>query len=264
MNHTGMRRLALVATMLLGSRLGSAAELTREAVSAMLSQLPAGQKVDLAGQRLAGLDLSRLDFTGGDLHGADLSNTNLFAAKFQDANLTGANLSGAEMGITNVIRANLTDANLSGAKMFGLVTSSGMQTSRKEAPIMVRANFSGATVVSRLGFADLAGANFANAHMAADMHNQSMGLMRAEFPSADLTGANFAGADMGHALLRFANLTNAELAGADLSGADMIGANLAGADLADANLAGADLHDARIASAKGLASVKGLDQTGAR
>ena len=51
------------------------------------------------------------------------------------------------MGIMNVIRADLTDANLSGAQMFGLVTSSGMETSRKEAPILVRANLSGARVL---------------------------------------------------------------------------------------------------------------------
>jgi uncharacterized protein YjbI with pentapeptide repeats len=168
------------------------------------------------------------------------------------------------MSITNVIHADLTDANLTGAKMFGLVTSTGMQNSRREAPIFVRANMTGATVVSRLGFADLTGANLSNAHMAADMHNQSMGLMRAEFPSADLTDANLAGADLGHALLRFANLTNANLAGANLTQADLIGANLGGADLTGANLTGADLRDAKIESAKGLDSAKGLNLREAR
>jgi len=135
--------------------------------------------------------------------------------------------------------ADLTDANLSGAQMFGLVTSSGMETSRREAPIMVRANLSGARVVSRLGHADLTGANLSGAKMSADMKNQSMGLMRAEFPGANLTGA-------------------------DLHQADFIGANLAGAQLTGANATGTNFEAAEIKNAIGLDSVKGLDRTGSR
>jgi len=62
--------------------------------------------------------------------------------------------------------------------MFGLVTSSGMETLRREAPIRVRANLPGARVVSRLGYADLTGA---------DLH-------QADFIGANLAGANLMGA----------------------------------------------------------------------
>lgn len=170
---TSRRRAAawLAALALLTPLPALSADFTREQVVEQLAALPAGGRINLAGRSASGLDLSRLDFTGGNLHETDLSGANLSAAKFQDANLSGTNLSGASMGNMNVIRADLTYANLSGAWIFGLVTSSGMETSRQEAPIMVRANLSSARVVSRLGHADLTRANLSGAKMSADMKN---------------------------------------------------------------------------------------------
>ncbi len=124
---------------------------------------------------------------------------------------------------------------------------------------MVRANLSGARLVSRLGYADLRDANLAGAKMSADMKNQSMGLMRAEFP-----GANLEGAELGNSLLRFTDLSGANLAGAYLYRADFIGANLAGADVTGADATEANFEAARIAGATGLDTVRGLNRTRAR
>jgi len=121
--------------------------------------------------------------------------------------------------------------------MFGLVTSSGMGTLRREAPIRVCANLPGARVVSRLGYADLTGADLSVAKMSADIRNQSIRLMSAEFPGANLTGA-------------------------DLHQADFVGANLAGANLMGAIATGTNFEAAEIKNAIGLDSVKGLDRTG--
>jgi uncharacterized protein YjbI with pentapeptide repeats len=151
------------------------------------------------------------------------------------------------------MRANFTKANLSNASLFGLVVSSGLDTSPAEAPGFRGANFSGARIIARLSRLDLSGANFTDAKMGADMKNQSMGLMRTDLSGADLTGANFTNADLGRALMRFAKLT-----GADLSGAKLIGVDLSGADLTEADLTGADLTEADLGGAV-FSDVRGLD-----
>jgi len=66
------------------------AEMTREALAAMLEAAPEGQPLDLTGKRLNGLDLSGLDFRGATLRGAYLNKTSLASANLDKAVLDAA------------------------------------------------------------------------------------------------------------------------------------------------------------------------------
>jgi uncharacterized protein YjbI with pentapeptide repeats len=229
------------------------ADLTREQVVDAIRQAEPGHPADFSGKSLESVDLSRLDLSGARFAGADL-----FGAKLEDANLTGANLSGANLNLAWIIRANFTNADLSKASFQGLIVASGLQTSPAEAPIFVGTDFSGARIIARFNGFNLTGAKFAHAQMAADMKNQSMGLMRTDLSSANLTGADFSGADLGRAVLRFAKLNGASFAGASLFRADFHGADLTGADLTGADATEADFGAAVLDGVKGLETVKGL------
>lgn len=231
----------------LGTKL-SAAEV-REALAAA----PPGHKPSFRGQNLSELDLSGLDLSGVDLSGADLT-----GAKLVGANLTGANLSGARLNLAWIMGANFNRANLSDAVLETLVSSAGLETKPAEAASFVGANLSGAHVMARFSLDDMRGANFSGAKMAADMRNQSMGLIHTDFSSAKLNGANFASAELGHVSFRFADLTGANLSGADLRRADFTGADLTGANLTGADATGADFDSARLKNALGLDTAKGL------
>jgi uncharacterized protein YjbI with pentapeptide repeats len=132
-----------------------------------------------------------------------------------------------------------------------------MEVSAKDAPVFAHANLTGARIIARLSWSDLAGANFAHAKLGADIRNQSMGLMRAEFADADLRGADFADADLAYANFAFAKLGQANFRDARLVQADFSGADLAGADLTGADATGADFGGAVLNGAKGLDTVKG-------
>ena len=218
-----------------------------------LAAAPPGQRPSFRGQDLSGLDLSGLDLSGADLAGVDLS-----GAKLAGANLAGANLSGARLNLAWIMGANFDRANLSDAVLETLVVSAGLQTTPAEAASFVNANLSGAHVMARFSLDDMRGANFSGAKMAADMRNQSMGLIHTDFSSAKLNGTNFAGAALGHVSFRFADLTGANLSGADLRRADFTGADLTGANLTGANATGADFDSARLKDALGLDAAKGL------
>lgn len=198
-----------------------AGRLTSAGVRAILADAKHGHGADLSGRSLADLDLSGLDLSGADLHDADLR-----GAKLVGANLTGANLSGARLNLAWITRANFDHADLSGAVLETLVVSAGLQTTPAEAATFVEANLSGARIMARLSLDDMRGANFSRAKMAADMRNQSMGLIHTDFSSAKLSGANFSAAELGHVSFRFADLTRANLTGADATGADFDGASL--------------------------------------
>ncbi|MBV8094633.1 MAG: pentapeptide repeat-containing protein [Acetobacteraceae bacterium] len=207
---------------------------------------------NFAGASLQKLDLSGFNFTRANLSGADL-----FGAKLVGADFTEANLSGAHLNLAWIIRANFTRADLSHASLKALVVSEGLETKRSEVANFTGAKLRGAQVQARFSLFDMRGADFSGAHMAADMRNQSMGLMRTEFAGADLRGANFMGADLGHAVFSFARLGGANLSGANLAFADFSGADLTGADLTGADATAADFRGATLTGAKGLATVKG-------
>jgi uncharacterized protein YjbI with pentapeptide repeats len=240
----------------LGAALAQAADLTAEEVRAIVAAASPSHPADLSGKSLKNLDLSGLDFKR-----ANLSGTDLFGAKLDGADLSHADLSGARLDLAWIMRANFTGANLANASLFGLVVSSGLDTSPAEAPVFKGANFAGARIIARLSRFDLSGANFTNAKMGADMRNQSMGLMRTDLSGADLAGANFAHADLSRALLRFANLRSADLRDAKLVGADFSGADLTGADLTHAEATDADFGGAVMTNVSGLDTVRGLTRS---
>jgi uncharacterized protein YjbI with pentapeptide repeats len=212
-----------------------AAELTRAEVQSMLKAAPAGQGARFAGQSLAGLDLHDLDFASADLSAADLSDADLRGAKLVGAKLVGAKLARARLNQAWIMHADFSHADLSGAILETLVVSAGLETLPQEAASFVGANLSGARVMARFNLDDMRGANLSHLRASADMRNQSMGLIRADFSRANLAGADFTGAALGHANFEFAKLQGAKFSGADLTDADFAGADLSGANLTDAN-----------------------------
>jgi quinoprotein dehydrogenase-associated probable ABC transporter substrate-binding protein len=248
-----VRRLALTAVLLLPQPAGATdwpgyEKLTREQVVATLAGASPSAPADFYSRNLSGLDLSGIDFKGA----------NLSAAVLNRANLTRADLSRCNLTVSFAEGANLTDAKLQGAMMFSM---------QLQGADLKRANLSGARFIGDLRRANLEQAVLTKMNAAADMKNQSMGLMRANLASANLRGADLSGSDFSRADFSFADLSGATLAGARLSGAelsgtDLRGANLAGADLSgsklvDTDFTGANLANADFAGAT-LRGVKGL------
>ena len=220
-------RLAIAAVLLL-PQVPSAADwpgyekLTREQVVAALAKAPA--PADFYSRNLSGLDLSGIDFKGA----------NLAAAVLNRSNLTGANLSGCNLTVSFAEGTNLANANLQGAMMFSM---------QLQGANLKGANLSGARLIGDLRRANLEQAVLAKVDGAADMKNQSMGLMRANILSANLRGADLSGSDFSRADFSFSDLSGAHLAGAKLSGAEFSGTDLRGANLAGADLSGSKLID---------------------
>jgi quinoprotein dehydrogenase-associated probable ABC transporter substrate-binding protein len=105
------------------------------------------------------------------------------------------------------------------------------------------ANLSGARLIGDLRRTNLEQAVLTKMDGAADMKNQSMGLMRANIVSANLRGADLSGSDFSRADFSFSDLSGASLAGTKLSGAEFSGTDLRGANLAAADLSGAKFID---------------------
>ncbi|HEX2888150.1 pentapeptide repeat-containing protein, partial [Vineibacter terrae] len=150
-----------------------AADLTREEVVRKLAAATPAAPADFSGRSLEKLDLSDLD-----LSLATFTNANMRAVKLDSARLRGARLAGANLNLAWVMRADFTGADLAGASVQGLVVAPGLEFSAAHAPLFAGASFAGARVIARFGHLDLRGADFSGARMAADMRNQSMGLMR--------------------------------------------------------------------------------------
>lgn len=241
---------ALVAAWMLPG--ASAAQLTEAQVRAALAAATPGHKPSFAGRSLSGLDLSHFDLSGVDLSGADLRRTRLV-----DAKLVGANLSGANLNLAWIMGADFSHANLTGASLGILVVSHGMETKPDEAARFVGANLSDAHILARFQLDDMRGANLAHVMAAADMRNQSMGLIHTDFSSANLDGASFVGAQLAYASFRFAKLNGADFSGAGLQEADFSGAYLTGADFTGADTTGATFTSATLADVKGLSRAGG-------
>jgi len=150
------------------------------------------------------------------------------------------------------MRADFSDADLSGAALETLIVSAGMETLPEEAAKFVGASLSGAKVTARFSLDDMRGADLSYLHASADMRNQSMGLIRADFSRANLASANFADAQLAHANFEFAKLQHANFSGANLSDADFAGADLTDADLTGAKTTGVDFTGAVLTRVKGF------------
>jgi len=95
---------------------------------------------------------------------------NLAAAVLNRSNLASANLSRCNLTVSFAEGTNLTNANLQGAMMFSM---------QLQGANLRGANLSGARLIGDLRRANLEQAVLAKVDGAADMKNQSMGLMRA-------------------------------------------------------------------------------------
>ena len=219
----------------------TAAEMTREDVLARVAALAPGERVDFSKRRLSGLDLNGVNLAGADLRWARLNRTDL----------RGANLRGANLDLAWLIEANLEGADLSGANLF----STQMRGAK-----LINATLLGARIVADLTNADASGARFDNADMAADMRNQSMGLMRTVLRSASVDGASFRGAKLGRVDAEFASLRGADLRDADFSKAKLAGADLTGARVSGMIISGADVNSARLLDLSGVDAMVGLDR----
>jgi uncharacterized protein YjbI with pentapeptide repeats len=218
------------------------AEMSRDELLALLSNAAPDERVDLTSKRLSGLDLSEVDFRGAnlrwakmnnaDLSGANLSNAILDSAWLIDANLEGANLRGASLASTQMRRANLQNANLSGAR-----------------------------IVADLQRADLRGADLSGANMAADMKNQSMGLMRTVVRMAKLDGADLRRTNAMRMDAEFASMRGAKLDDANFQGVELIGADLTEASVSGLDLSGSDVNGAYLVKLIGKEEIIGLNET---
>jgi uncharacterized protein YjbI with pentapeptide repeats len=210
-----------------------------------------GAKADLAGADLAGDDLQGLDLSGANLRGADLSKANLHGVKLVGADLTGADLAFADLTETWIMRARFDHANLHGATLQVVITSQGMDNMPDTAASFVGADLSDTSATVHFSFDDMRGVNFTGTRMSV-LANQSMGLLRSEFKSADLRQANFTNAGLGRITFAFAKLEGAIFRGADLTRADFTGAYLQGADFTGAKLDKATFDGADTTGTKGL------------
>jgi len=233
-----------------GPRLDAAALKSRLA-GATADAPPDLSKVDLSGLDLSGVDFKRANLTGAHLVGTKLIKANLFTADLTDAVLTDADLGQANLDGSVLRRANFERANLEGASLFATIIESAN---------LSNANLGGARIIGYLRGAKLDGASLRRANAGADPGNQSMGVMRATFVGADLSGADLSDANLFKADLSHANLTNAKLVRTNLMNADLIQTDLTRADLTDAKIAKANLDEAVFAGAVGTNRMTGLDQ----
>ncbi len=216
------------------------AELTASEVAALIAQAAPGTPPDLSSRRLSGLDLSGLNFMGADLRWARLNKTKL----------RGANLRNSNLDLGWLIGADLQGADLTGASLF----STQMQGAN-----LKDARLDGARITANLSKADLRGASLRDADMAADMKNQSMGLMRTVLTSAILDGADLSGARAARADMEFASLRGASLDRTDLSRAELGGADLTGASVVGTVFTEADVAAAEMTKLKGREHAIGMD-----
>ena len=228
-----------------------AATLKSKLAAATGDNPPDLSKADLSGLDLSGVDFKRANLTGARLVGTKLVRSNLFTSDLTDAVLTDADLSQANLDGSVLRRANLQRANLEGASLFATII---------ESADLSGANLAGTRIIGYLRGAKLGGASLRRANAGADPGNQSMGVMRATFVGADLSGADLSDANLFKADLSHANLTNAKLARTNLMNADLIQTNLTRADLTGAKLAKANIDEAIFTNAVGVDRIQGLDQ----
>jgi uncharacterized protein YjbI with pentapeptide repeats len=225
----------------------SQAELTREAIEAIVKGRASEAPLDFSGKSLNGLDLS----------GVDLSNVNLHAARLVRTRLVGAKLDHAILDQAWLLEADLSHASLVDAHLF----SAQMQRVRAD-----EADFSLARVTGDLTGASLRRAKFVKADLSSDMKNQSMGLMRVVLSTASAEEADFTAANLSHADLRFLHAAGANFSGAALEDADASGADFAGVKWDGVRALNLDLDQTRIdESAKpALKDAKNLDRVRTR
>ncbi|MEP6572080.1 MAG: pentapeptide repeat-containing protein [Gemmatimonadota bacterium] len=238
----------------------TAAQLDVTQVRARLTASTEDKPADFSGMDLSRLDLHGVDFRRASLiktrlASANLAGANLFTCDLTDAVLTGADLTGANLDGTILRRANFRDAKLAHASLFATIV---------EEADLSGADLSDTRIIGYLKKAKLTNAHLQGANIGADPGNQSMGVMRAAFVGADLSGADFSGANLFKVDFSYANLAGANLSHTNITNADLISTDFTGADLTGADLSKSDITGAIFTRARGVRQIKGLDQTRGR
>ncbi len=157
-----------------------------------------------------------------DLSDANLSDRDLSEIRLDRANLIGADLRRCILSDSWLNESLLGQANLRGADLRG----------------------------SRLGSADLTGANFENTELRSANFNGASAngarFLKANLDAATLKGASLNEADFSEAVLWHANLQRARLGAANLFRADLREADLSDAQLRESNLNSANLRFAKL------------------
>lgn len=233
------------------------ADRTARQVTEMLFQSDPAAPPDLSG-----LDLQNLDLAGLDFKKASLARSDLFGSDLTRANLSGANLAAARLDRVTLIQSKFDGADLTGASILRPTSFSSLAEPLSEASSFVGAEMAGAKVFGQLNGFNFSGANLKNVSFAPFNETGFIEhIWRTKLESANLTGADLANADLTHVSARYAKFTNANLRNATFKNADLSQADFSGADVSNADFTGADLDQTDFRSAKGLDSVRGLQQT---
>jgi uncharacterized protein YjbI with pentapeptide repeats len=217
------------------------AEMSRSDVEAGIAALAPGKVLDLSGKSLNGLDLSAMD----------LRRVKLQSARINKTNFKGANLEGVVLDQAWALNSDFSGANLKSASLFATQFGGGK---------LDGADFSNAHVAADFTNASVTKAKFDGADLSADEKNQSMGLMRGAFKSTNLDGSSFKGANMARVMMEFASLRGVDLTNADLRKSELAAADLTDAEVTGANFDGADLNATKIGKMKNAAAARNLDK----
>jgi uncharacterized protein YjbI with pentapeptide repeats len=252
----GLAAVLLAAVLLAGclgwsGGAGAADHRSAAQVRSAVAGMPHG-RADLAGWNMAGDDLSGLDLSGAKLTGANLAGANLHGVKLVGADLAGADLTRADLTETWIMNAKFDHARMHAAILQTVITSAGMDNQPATAASFVGADLSDTSATVHFSYDDMRGVNFTGTQMSVVLANQSMGMLRSEFKSANLDNADFTNAHLGRITFAFAKLNHAIFRNADLTRADFTGAYLTGADFTGATLEGAVFEQATLTDVKGL------------
>jgi len=253
------KTLAAAATVLALAGIASpsdAAELTaRDVVSALFKAAP-GSKPNFAGSALERLDLAGLDFKE-----ANLAEAKLFGADLSGSNLSKANLAGANLDRATLTRTNFDGADMTGATILRPTIYATLDASRADVPSFVGTKMTGAHLGGRFDLTSFRSAELTGARFGPKDHrNEVLITGRAEIVSCDFSDAIMRKANLSRTWAQYAKFSRANLQGANLAYANLKGADFTGAELAGADFTGSVLDGAIFANAKGLDSVRGLQE----
>lgn len=234
-----------------------AGDMTTRQVTELLFKADEALPPDLSGLNLRNLDLAELNFKKAKLAKADL-----FGCDLTGANLSGVDLTSARLDRVTLINSKFDGADLSGATILRPTSFSTLSEKLQEA-----SSFVGVKMMNAKVFGQLNGFNFKDSNLSGTSFSpfSETGFIehiwRTKLESANLQNANLENSDLTYVSARYANFKNANLRHAIFKDADLSQADFSGADLSHADFTGADLDQTDFRNAKGLETVRGLQQT---
>jgi uncharacterized protein YjbI with pentapeptide repeats len=171
---------------------------------AFLNSACEGERANLAGKNLAGLNLSNRVLLAADFSGANLTGTSLKFSNLSEAALYCCDMARTDGRYVNFAKANmrgvnLNGANLSHARLDGCDFRAG-QILRQGPRGNVVVDRSGAAVGTDFSYCSLVGVSFEGAD-----------LQGANFTGAVITGSKFRGAKLGGSKFKGAVLTDVDI-----------------------------------------------------